>query len=282
MNYRSDEKGNRYTIFATDRIKRPDQSQIKSEDYCPFCKENIDKENVVSFIGESIDNWRVVSINNKYPIADTHEVIIHSVDHNKTVEKMESDEMGDVFRMYLNRYLALKDKGQVSIFCNFGKFAGASLEHPHSQIIVVDNQVKFDQLAPQSKVENILADGGFNVVVPEYSEYPYEVWIVSNKRFEEFDEVDILTAGKVTQKTIKALITHLSEVSLLQKHFGKPHLHWKESGVAYNYYISTANSFYLRIIPKLTIQAGFELATGINVNVVDPKEVVDLLKQDLQ
>jgi len=38
----------------------------------------------------------------------------------------------------------------------------------------------------------------------------------------------------------------------------------------------------LRIIPKLTIQAGFELATGVNVNVVDPKEVVELLKQDLR
>ncbi len=282
MNYRTDEKGNRYTIFATDRTKRPDQSQIKNDDFCPFCRENINQDSVVDYIGELADNWRVLSINNKYPITDIHEVIIHSSDHNKTVEKMNKDEMGDVFRMYLNRYLALKDTGQVSIFCNFGKFAGASLEHPHSQIIVVDYQVKFDQLEKQSKVENILTESGFRVVVPEYSEYPYEVWIVSNKRFEEFGDDDILTAGNITQKTISALVNHLSEESSLQKHSGKPHLHWKEYGVAYNYYISTSNSFYLRIIPKLTIQAGFELATGINVNVVDPKEVVELLKQDLQ
>ncbi len=281
MNYRSDDKGGRYTIFATGRTKRPDQSQVKGDDFCPFCRENINRESIVGYIGESVDNWKVVSINNKYPITNIHEVIIHSTGHDRTIEKMDSNEMSDVFRMYLNRYLCLKDKGQVSIFCNYGKFAGASLEHPHSQIIVVDNQLKFDQLEKQSKVENIFTEGDFDVVVPEYSEYPYEVWVTSNKRFEDFMDGDIAIAGNVTQKIINTLITHLSEVSLLQKHFGKPHLHWKEYGVAYNYYISTSNGFYLRIIPKLTIQAGFELATGINVNVVDPSEVVDLLKQDL-
>ncbi len=41
---------------------------------------------------------------------------------------------------------------------------------------------------------------------------------------------------------------------------------------AYNYYIYPGHNWYLRIIPRFVHRAGFELGTGLNVNIVDPAE----------
>lgn len=273
----------RYTIFATDRVKRPEQANISKSSGCPFCSNNIDKSQVVDYIGSSRYSWKVVSIKNKYPITDLAEVIVHSPDHSRSIELMSPGEMAEVYLMYQKRYVNLKDKGSVIIFCNYGKFAGASLEHPHSQIIVVDGSVKINQLPLQNFLPVVYTQGDFELVVPEYSEYPYEVWIVNKKKgLLNFERDDFLAAGTLTQKIISILITHLAEISLSKEHANKPHIHWKDYGVAYNYYLSIGDDFYVRIIPKLSIQAGFELATDINVNVVDPVEVVELLKQHLQ
>ena len=38
----------------------------------------------------------------------------------------------------------------------------------------------------------------------------------------------------------------------------------------YNYYINPHSNWYLRIIPRFVHRAGFELGTGLNVNIVDP------------
>jgi hypothetical protein len=40
----------------------------------------------------------------------------------------------------------------------------------------------------------------------------------------------------------------------------------------YNYYISPREDWYLRIIPRFVHRAGFELGTGLSVNVVEPAD----------
>ncbi len=283
MNYKKASELDRYTIFAPSREKRPNQNGEKTQNQCPLCPENIDTgETVDSIEGER--GWQILSIKNKYPITPIHEVIIHSSEHGLTIENMSDEQAEILIRMYYKRYLALKDQGQVVIFCNFGKFAGASLEHPHSQVMVIENSIKINQLQSLEgggATESIDNVNGFFAVAPEYSEFPYEVWIKGEKKFIDFDDTDFVSVGKLLTKVMKRLITHLSEVNLSEKHYGKPHMHWKEYGVAYNFYISSVGNFYLRIIPKLNIQAGFELATGINVNVVDPAEVNQMLREDL-
>lgn len=279
MNYRKAKSQERYTIFAPDRVKRPSQNGAKSHHECFFCPENLNKNVVVDTI-EGNKGWQVVSIQNKFPISDFHEVVIHSPNHNLRIENMTSLEVGQVFKMYAKRFEALKDKGRVVIFCNFGKFAGASMEHPHSQIMVIDKSIKLNRLDVGRAAAVIAVKSGWEVFTPEYSEYPYEVWIKSDKKFTDFGEEDFLLAGELLQKTVKVLITHLSEFKLFGKHYGKPHIRWKEYGPAYNFYLNTEGEFHIRIIPKLSIQAGFELATGINVNVSDPKVAGNLLKSD--
>ena len=39
---------------------------------------------------------------------------------------------------------------------------------------------------------------------------------------------------------------------------------------SYNFYIYPKENWYLRIIPRFIYRAGFELGTGLSVNIVDP------------
>ncbi len=279
MNYKKAEGLERYTIFAPDRVNRPSQADLHAENQCPFCPENLNTDDVLDSISVG-GKWKIISVKNKFPIVDTHEVIIHSPDHSLKIEDMSAEEAGLLLRMYHRRCLALKEQGEVVIFCNFGKFAGASLDHPHSQLMVIGKEIKFDHLKPGKIAGLIKEEGGFKIFTPEYSEFPYEVWIKSDKNFEDFTDFELLTAGKLLKEIVSTLVEHLSEINLLEKHFGKPHIHWKDYGVAYNFYLNTQGDFYIRIIPKLAIQAGFELATGINVNVSSPIEAAELLRKD--
>jgi hypothetical protein len=40
----------------------------------------------------------------------------------------------------------------------------------------------------------------------------------------------------------------------------------------FNYYISHGQNWFLRIVPRFIHRAGFELGTGLNVNVIDPTD----------
>ena len=42
--------------------------------------------------------------------------------------------------------------------------------------------------------------------------------------------------------------------------------------LAYNFYIAHSDNWFVRIIPRLIHRAGFELGTGLNVNIIDPKD----------
>ncbi|KKR85098.1 MAG: Galactose-1-phosphate uridylyltransferase, partial [Candidatus Woesebacteria bacterium GW2011_GWB1_41_10] len=46
------------------------------------------------------------------------------------------------------------------------------------------------------------------------------------------------------------------------------------------FYIHHGKDWYLRIIPRLIHRAGFELGTGISVNIIDPADAADILKEE--
>ncbi len=53
----------------------------------------------------------------------------------------------------------------------------------------------------------------------------------------------------------------------------------KENDVPYNFYIYHGSDWYLRIIPRLIHRAGFELGTGLSVNIVDPTNAAKEYKE---
>jgi UDPglucose--hexose-1-phosphate uridylyltransferase len=207
--------------------------------------------------------WKVRIITNKFPITDFHEVIIHSPDHTKNIEELSEKQIGLILRAYKTRFNYYRKMGQVLIFCNNGEHAGASIKHPHSQLVVIPNQINLDTLGKEP-LNNIVQDTkSFTTYCPDFSQWPYEVWVgpKDNKgRFGDLTDEQLDEMAVIMRQTLKQLKKIFDDHKLTNMDF------------AYNYYIYPGHDWYLRIIPRFIHRAGFELGTGLNVNIVDPAE----------
>jgi UDPglucose--hexose-1-phosphate uridylyltransferase len=281
--YVPDVISHRWVIIASQRLARPEDPQSKAKSSklkdstkgrspsgrkkCIFCEKNealSDQE--VFRVGKGEVNtpgWKVRVVSNKYPITDYHEVIIHSPLHEKNIEELSEKQIGLILRAYKARFNYYRKMGRVLIFCNSGEQAGASITHPHSQLVVIPGQINLDTLAKEP-LNNVVQDTKyFTVYCPDFSQWPYEVWIAPKEgkaRFGDLgDEVLDEMAGLMKQ-TLKQLKKIFDGQKLTDIDF------------AYNYYIYPGHEWYLRIIPRFIHRAGFELGTGLNVNIVDPAE----------
>ncbi len=276
--YVPDISSKRWVIIATGRLKRPeDHSQEKEKSkICPFCENNENLTPLEVFrIGQGEANkpgWQVRVIPNKFPITDIHEVIIHSPDHNKDFIEFKISQIEKVFQAYRQRYNFYKDRGQVLIFCNHGEHSGASLTHPHSQLVVIPSQINLDTLAKEP-LNNIVDENKFFMVYcPDFSQWPYEVWITpkeSNKFFGEINDEEIKDLSIIVQK----ILTKLRDIALEKK--------LVRDNFAYNFYIYPGKDWYLRIIPRLVHRAGFELGTGLSVNIIDPTQAAEEIREEI-
>ena len=148
--------------------------------------------------------WQVRVVPNLYPITDIHEVIIHSPDDANDLEDLPVEQVVRVLVAYRERYRAHQDTGQVMIFCNHGLHAGASLNHPHSQLVVVPRQINLDTLA-REPLANIVEDNTyFRTYCPDFSQWPYEVWIAPKAltKFGDLTDENCLIGG-VLQKALQ-------------------------------------------------------------------------------
>jgi len=276
-NYIHDISKTHWMVSNPDRLSRTGMDGKPFR--CPFCPGNeVDTPPEVYRVGEGEANkpgWKIRVVPNMFPITETHEVIIHSPDHNKNVEELSHAEVEEILKTYINRFNFLKTKGKVFIFCNQSLSSGASLIHSHSQITVVPNDIPTDTLAVQPVVNIVEQVGEFVNYCPDYSEWAYEMWIkkyqksnIKDQRFEEMEEKNIKDLAKILQSSI---------IKLKKIHDGNPHYAKKPFG--YNYYIYPYENWHLRIIPRFMERAGFELSTGIMVNSVDPKKAAEELRE---
>ncbi len=257
-----DIKSNRWVVIAPTRISRPHDNPVMPEQkVCPFCPGQESLNKTVFSVG----NVRVIA--NKYPITDFHEVIIHSPDHDKDIDELPLEQVELIFNVYQQRYNYYKDKGTVMIFNNHDIHAGASLAHPHSQLVVVPKQINLDTMTREPVQNEVVITKHFVAYCPDFSQWPYEIWLAPRS---SESEVGIApTFGQITDDQIHDL------VPLLQKILKVIINKFRDSGAAqndipYNFYIYHGTDWYLRIIPRLIHRAGFELGTGLSVNIVDP------------
>jgi UDPglucose--hexose-1-phosphate uridylyltransferase len=265
-----DIKTQRWIVIAPTRVNRPDDhipTQLHDKD--PFKEGGEDATPEELFrIGtgeKGKPGWRVRVIPNKYPIVDIHEVIIHSPDPKKDIAEFEASQVVDLVTTYKQRYITHQEEGQVIIFCNHGEKAGASLTHPHSQLVVIPRQINLDALA-REPIMNVVTDTkDFVMYCPDFSQWPYEVWISPKKEgsmFSDITDEEIKTFSSMLQSAIQKLKKKYQQ---FEKERSLP-----EDSFAYNYYIHHGKNWFIRIIPRLIHRAGFELGTGLSVNMIDP------------
>ena len=282
--YIPDSKSNRWVILAPSRLNKPhtieteykliQKDGIKIAENCPFCPGNEEKTPCEIENTRGPHGWQIRVFGNKFPITDVHEVIVHHPDHTKEIEKMTEEELKLLFIVYQRRIIKLSQDGVPILFRNKGVDAGTSLLHPHSQIILLPKQINLEALSLEP-IRNIVTENSLFVsFCPDFSQYPYEVWIahkncmnqevttpaLQSVDFARFSEEELTHVSKMLKTTLVALEKLLD-------------------GFSYNYYFSPTPPFYLRIIPRVLIRGGFELGTGLSTNTVDPTKAALEIKK---
>ncbi|PIV08954.1 hypothetical protein COS31_05440 [Candidatus Roizmanbacteria bacterium CG02_land_8_20_14_3_00_36_15] len=274
--YVPDVLSRRWVIVSPQRLGRPDQNKKtkkKKDHVCPFCpgNERLTTPEVLRF-GKGEPNkpgWLVRVIPNKFPITDFHEVIIHAPSCHQELDQLPTSHLELIFKAYRERYNFYRKKGQVLIFSNHREHAGASLKHSHSQLVVLPFQIDLDTLI-REPLANVVKENKFFVVYcPEFSQWPYEIWITPKTINTRDGRDDGKVFGDITDEEIKDLSEIFKEtVRSMEKIYKKQPL--SDIPFSYNFYIYPKENWYLRIIPRFIYRAGFELGTGLSVNIVDP------------
>ena len=317
-------------IISTDRSKRPsdfsrERAGIKSASFCPFCPGNESKtppEILAYRTGETARsdsaNWNLRVVPNKFPAlriegdldrqADgmfdkmngigAHEVIIETPNHMETLATMPVKRVEDVLWAFRDRILDLKQDRRfkyIMVFKNHGEAAGASLDHPHSQLIalpILPKQVVEElegakryfsnkercifcdiiRQESESRVRIAAENQDFITLSPYAPRYPFETWILP-RRHESAFENSPSTLYENLAKMLRLVLNKAIQVL---------------DDPAYNFVLHTSpiqentNDYYhwhLEIIPKLTKTAGFEWGTGFYINPTPPEEAARFLRE---
>jgi len=226
-----------------------------------------------------------------------HEVFIESPSHNISMAFMTYSQVQNVLSAYQQRYDVLKQNRQlqfITIFKNHGRKSGTSLAHPHSQLVATpiitpyyhrrfdiahDYFADFsrclycDLLDNETKTgERIVTDEGhFIVFEPFASRVPYETWIIPKFHHASF--------GGLSDEHLGDLAITLKETLYC--------LYQKLDNPAFNMMIDTSTTYdeedpyyhwHIRIIPRISEIAGFEIGSGIYISSALPEETAEIMR----
>jgi UDPglucose--hexose-1-phosphate uridylyltransferase len=222
------------------------------------------------------------------PTAGVHEVVIHNPDHWATLADLPVPAAAQVMAAWRLRLAAHRDQafGAVLVIVNQGRTAGASLEHPHSQLFAtagrpVRVQAELDRLAGDAcaACATVTAErdgprlvgrtGDMLVLCPWASAAPFEALVLPSAHRPRFDQ-----GGPGDDAAMAAAVD-----DLLRRFRGVAGDH-----APYNLVLHSAPPgvedfhWHLHLLPRLTTYGGFELGTGVIINVVDPDRAADALR----
>lgn len=280
---------------------------------CPFCPGN---ESLLPGIVTEVPavgppGWQARVVPNKFPAVDSpaeavpsapplqdaapasgiHEVIVEGARHDLDLSSLPAAQLTAVIALWRDRCRALlhaRDVQSVVLFRNRGRAAGASLLHPHSQLIALSGippAVRLRQQAALAYYERekrcVLCDivqsegaDGTRVVfesssllaaVPFAASGPFEVWLVPKRHLPDFTALDDGGIGDLAGAlavVLRALdhVTGAAPYNLVldtapKPALASPCLHWR-----------------LRLLPRLETVGGFELGSGLSINPSRPED----------
>ncbi len=317
-----------WVIIATERAKRPEELATHRVaqpipafvETCPFCPGNESKTppEVWRSPPPGGDPWAVRVIPNKFAALSSdaqprrnlqhlrrridgfgfHEVIIDTPDHSGCMALLSDQHVANVLSVYKARYNILSKDDRVNhitIFKNHGADAGASLQHPHSQLIatpVIPSQVRhrlFEALRHYDDagecmfchmVEREIEDQTRIVLKGEHfvamevfaSATPFATHIFPLRHMASFGDVnegEIGDLARILRTLLAKIYVGLENPDLNftvrsgpTEYSGARHFHW-----------------YVSVIPRLTRTAGFELGSGMFINTVLPEAAAEFLRK---
>lgn len=310
-----------WVVIAVGRAKRPEDfskieystHQIENNtdiDNCFFCDPvKSGQEKDVLIYSTNDGDWTLRVFPNKYPAFSRgkiprpleegpyfamtgtgyHEVIV-TKDHFRHMPDLEIFEIAEIFDAFQDRYLTLmrkKSVNYITIFHNFGKEAGASIAHPHSQLMaipVISPYVKqeldgadlyyksmrkcvYCEMAEyeSSHKERVVSENdAFIAFCPFASRSAFEVWIMPKKHSPYFERITNDEKIKLAQVFKDVMLSIKGAIN----------------NPPYNFYIHTSPCdgkdyrryhWHIEVLPHTSTWAGFELETGIEISMIKPE-----------
>lgn len=330
---RLDRINNQYVLIAPERLHRPNLGNVyqkKRDVTCPFCEgnEELTPTEIFSLKNDVPDgaSWKTRVVPNLYKAVQVeleyyskiegmfesiagvgaHEILIDSPCHDCTMTDLKASNIEDWLRTIIIRIDDLKRDERLiylSIFKNFGLNAGATQDHPHTQllalpimpkneIIFLQRNFEYYKKHGRGLIEDIVQNemfskervidkvGSFVAFCPYASAYPFEVMIAPTKNIANLSHCsrkEVIDLSIIIKNVFDMLESQLGRFDY-NMYFSLAPLNSNFENEHYMPYLNKNYRFSLRIAPKIYRLGGFETATGMLINSVLPEESADLLR----
>ncbi len=302
--------------------------------FCPFCKGHEDKTPPEIYAVRDKNTqpdtpgWSIRVVPNKFPAltiegelnreglgifdkmngVGAHEVVIESPDHEVDLAEQPVEHFAQILGVYQNRLKDLMKDVRfryVLVFKNHGSVAGASLSHPHTQIIATPITPRTVALELDSAREHyqrkerclfcdiisqelkdgdrvVSQDRNFVCFTPFASRFPFEIFLAPIDHSHNFADlegdrlVDLAACLKDILQRLKLSLNNppynfvLHTAPNTGATVRRP-THWQT--LPYDFH------WHIEIIPRLTKMAGFEWGTGFYINPTPPEVAAKYLRE---
>jgi len=297
-------------LLAPSRSARPHTTTLPAADAdavgtCPFCPgHEAETPPEVARVGGGAPNgpgWRIRVFPNLYPVVGgpdagpgatgAHEVVVLSPDHGRRLAAFEDEAVVEVVQVLRDRARALRAAGHahVQVVLNEGRAAGASIAHPHAQILALDfvppaveaavarfaetDRVLEDHAAASAAGGEVLVRGQAAAWCALGSSTGFEVRVAAlgaGPAFADASHTEVrdvaLTLRDVAVRLAAVLADPPYNVVVYDAPTGR--------GASYHW--------WARVVPRREVPAGFELGTGVQIDSVDPLHAAAALREALE
>jgi UDPglucose--hexose-1-phosphate uridylyltransferase len=225
------------------------------------------------------------------PAAGAHEVIVSAPEHAISLAGLSVERLAGAVAAWRERMRANADAAYVHLIVNEGAGAGGSLEHTHAQLYGLGfvpaeiarerertaayhertmgahllGDVATEEVRRRERL--VAIDDDTMLICPWASRSPFELRIVPRSPAPRFEDDEGGAAMLAT--ALRALAGALGALP------------------QFNLWVRTAPRgvdefcWHVDIVPRLTIRAGFELGTGVDINVYEPERAASDLRAAL-
>jgi len=327
----------RYVIIAPERLQRPEYMAWIKEDKklksCPFCEGNEEmtppeiyairekdsspdqkgwKTRVVPNLHKAVQieaphTSRSEGIYEAFEGFGAHEVIIDTPRHLKTMKEWDRETFVNWLETLQKRVTDLKRDQRIvfiSLFKNQGLNAGATQEHPHTQLIalpIVPTEVlhKYERLhrhyhtTGRTLIEDIIAqeqrdakrivmeNDDFTAFCPYASAYPFEVMVASKENLggiERMGSRHFQNLALLLKELMLRMYRQLGDFDF-NISISVPPLQKVFQTESFFDDMEKISRFTLHITPRIYRHGGFEISTNTMINPVSPEESALLLRE---
>jgi UDPglucose--hexose-1-phosphate uridylyltransferase len=225
------------------------------------------------------------------PASGAHEVIVNAPVHATAMAELDDEQFAAAIATWRERMRVHGDASYVQLIVNEGGGAGASLEHTHAQLYALPfvpaavarereragayserttgggllSDILVEEVRRQERL--VAIDDEAALICPWASRSPFELRVVPRREAARFEDDE--GGAAMIRTAMRALAARFG---------GAPEL---------NLWVRTAPrgaeqfGWHVDIAPRLTVKAGFELGTGVDINIYPPERAAADLREAL-